>query len=84
MKRHIQACAQGYLMTCKSIRVTSYLHEALSNLKGEGESFQDLLRRLISSNRLTSFAVLWSGLSDDEKDRVNRGLRNTQKRSFRV
>ncbi len=70
-------------MYYKSLRVTAHLHESLSNLKREGESYEDLLKRLIRNNKLTSFAGLWSGLSNEEKDRIKSGLKNTQERSFK-
>jgi len=70
-------------MSSKSIRVTAHLHEALSHLKREGESYEDLLKRLISNNRLSSFAGLWSGLLDEEKDRIRSALKHIQMRGLR-
>jgi predicted CopG family antitoxin len=70
-------------MSSKSIRVSAHLHEALSNLKREGESYEELLKRLIRNNRLSNFAGLWSGLSDEEKDRIRNSLKHIQMRSPR-
>lgn len=47
----------------KSIRVTDETHEALAKLKGENETFDDLLSRLIEERgtAIREGAGLWEG-----------------------
>ncbi|QLG27377.1 hypothetical protein HUG10_07370 [Halorarum halophilum] len=53
----------------KSIRVTDDTHEALAALKGEDETFDELLSRLVRERRETvrKGAGLWKGTDAAEK-----------------
>lgn len=58
----------------KTIRVDDDTHAALEALKGEGESFDDLLSRLIAERReaIREGAGLWAGSDAAAKARVAR------------
>lgn len=58
----------------KSIRVEEDTHAALEALKGEDETFDDLLSRLLSERRelVREGAGLWSGTDAAEKARESR------------
>jgi predicted CopG family antitoxin len=58
----------------KSIRVEEDTHTALSALKGEDETFDDLLSRLIEDRRevVEAGAGLWEGTDAAEKARTKR------------
>lgn len=58
----------------KSIRVKDDTHAALAALKGEDETFDDLLSRLIRERRETveEGAGLWAGTDAAEKAREKR------------
>lgn len=63
----------------KSIRVDEATHEALSALKGEDETFDDLLSRLVEERResVRDGAGLWEGTDAPAKARE---ARETMKR----
>jgi hypothetical protein len=67
-------------MSYKTLRLSSYTHDVLNNLKGKGESFDDLVKRLISNISLTSAAGLWAELSVEEKKGVKHALWEMQTR----
>lgn len=58
----------------KSIRVEEDTHAALETLKGDDETFDDLLSRLLSERRelVGEGAGLWSGTDAAEKARESR------------
>lgn len=58
----------------KSIRVEEDTHSALAALKGENESFDDLLCRLVEERReaIREGAGLWEGTDAAEKAREAR------------
>lgn len=63
----------------KSIRVDDDTHAALASLKGEDETFDDLLSRLVEERRETirEGAGLWAGTDAAERARE---ARNEMKR----
>ncbi|RQG94548.1 DUF7557 family protein [Natrarchaeobius chitinivorans] len=65
----------------KSIRVDEDTHAALSSLKGEDETFDELLSRLVEERResVRSGAGLWKGTDAAEKARA---VRNEMKRDL--
>ncbi|MUW14316.1 hypothetical protein GJ633_06325 [Halorubrum sp. CBA1125] len=58
----------------KSIRVDEETHAALASLKGEDETFDDLLTRLLRERReeIRSGAGLWAGSDAAERAREKR------------
>ena len=69
----------------KSIRVDEDTHAALESLKGEGETFDELLSRLVAERRerVHAGAGLWKGTDAPEKARqarmeMKRGLSEDQ------
>ncbi|PSQ59356.1 MAG: hypothetical protein BRD23_04590 [Halobacteriales archaeon SW_9_67_25] len=58
----------------KSIRVDDDTHAALATLKGEDETFDDLLSRLVRERReaVSEGAGLWEGTDAAEKARKKR------------
>ena len=58
----------------KTIRVTDDTHAALDALKGEDETFDDLLSRLVRDRResVRDGAGLWAGTDAAEKAREKR------------
>jgi predicted CopG family antitoxin len=58
----------------KTIRVDEDTHAALESLKGEGESFNDLLSRLVEDRResVREGAGFWDGTEAAEKARSAR------------
>ncbi|WP_254839560.1 antitoxin VapB family protein [Natronomonas marina] len=65
----------------KSIRVSEDTHAALAALKGDGETFDDLLSRLVAERRETvrEGAGLWA---DSEAASAAREARNEMKRDL--
>jgi predicted CopG family antitoxin len=58
----------------KSIRVDEDTHDALASLKGDDETFDDLLTRLIRERRedIRAGAGLWAGTDAPERAREKR------------
>ena len=58
----------------KSIRVDEETHAALASLKGDNETFDDLLTRLLRERReeIRSGAGLWEGSGAPERAREKR------------
>ncbi|GAA0531645.1 antitoxin VapB family protein [Halorubrum ejinorense] len=58
----------------KSIRVDEETHAALASLKGDDETFDDLLTRLLRERRedIRSGAGLWEGTDAPERARERR------------
>lgn len=69
-------------MSVKTVTLTKEAYDALASLKGEGESFSEVVRRLTGSHILLSaFAGAWTGAPEREIEGVRRFLRDSDRLS---
>jgi predicted CopG family antitoxin len=69
-------------MSVKTVTLTQDAYDALASLKGEGESFSEVVRRLTGSRTLLSaFAGAWKGASATEIEGVRKFLRDSDRLS---
>lgn len=72
-------------MGTKTLSVTEDVYETLKRMKLEGESFSDTIRRLARRGTLTECAGLWSGMPEEEFEKIMASiseLRAGRRRTF--
>jgi predicted CopG family antitoxin len=70
------------VVSVKTVTLTKDAYDALASLKGEGESFSEVVRRLTGSRILLSaFAGAWKGAPPSEIEGVRRFLQDSDRLS---
>jgi len=71
-------------MTVRTVTLSKDAYDALASLKGEGESFSEVIRRLSGSRTLLSaFAGAWKSAPKDEIEAVQEFLQESDRLSRR-
>ena len=60
-------------MTSRNISITEDVYEMLSRLRLEGESFTDVIRRLVRRGRVVECAGLWAEMPEEEFEAIRAG-----------
>jgi len=69
-------------VSVRTVTLSKDAYDALAALKGEGESFSEVVRRLAGSRTLLSaFAGAWRGASNDDVESVRKFLRTSDRLS---
>lgn len=66
-------------MTSKTISITEDVYDVLFQLRLEGESFSDTIRRLAKRDKLSECAGLWADLPEEEFEAIRDGLLEARK-----
>lgn len=72
-------------MATKTVSLKESAYNKLKNLKGEGESFSDLINRITSEKSLTEISGIWEDeeledLVDENRERIDEEIRETAER----
>ena len=72
-------------MATKTVSLKESAYNKLKNLKGEGESFSDLINRITSEKSLTEISGIWDDeeledLVDENRERTEKEIRETAER----
>ena len=71
-------------MSTKTITIMEDAYELLAKKKAEGESFSDVIRRVVSKEKdIMQFAGAWKHISDKEADQMKKHIKDLNKRSTR-
>lgn len=71
-------------MTVKTVTLAEDAYAALASLKVEGESFSEVVRRLVGSRTLlTAFAGAWKGAPKSDLEEIREFLRESDRLSKR-
>ncbi len=60
-------------VTSKNISISEDVYKMLIKLRLEGESFSDVIRRLVKRSRISECAGLWADMSDEEYEAIRSG-----------
>ena len=60
-------------VTSKNISVSEDVYNMLVRLRLEGESFSDVIRRLVKRRRISECAGLWADMGDEEYEAIRGG-----------
>ena len=61
-------------MPSKTIAVSEEAYESLDKMKNEGESFTDVVKRLVKRRKLADCAGLWSEVSMEEMAEFHKSI----------
>lgn len=72
-------------MATKTVSLKESAYNKLKNLKGEGESFSDLIDRITSEKSLTEISGIWEDeeledLVDENREKTDEEIRETAER----
>lgn len=72
-------------MATKTVSLKESAYNKLKNLKGEGESFSDLINRITSEKSLTEISGIWEDeeledLVDENREKTEEEIRETAER----
>jgi predicted CopG family antitoxin len=72
-------------MATKTVSLKESAYNKLKNLKGEGESFSDLINRITSERSLTEISGIWDDeeleeLVNENRERTDEEIRETAER----
>lgn len=72
-------------MATKTVSLKESAYNKLKNLKGEGESFSDLIDRITSERSLTEISGIWDDeeledLVNENRERTDEEIRETAER----
>lgn len=72
-------------MATKTVSLKESAYNKLKNLKGDGESFSDLINRITSEKSLTEISGIWEDeeledLIDENRERTDEEIRETAER----
>ncbi len=65
-------------MPSKQMHVREEVHGILQGLKGKGDSFSDVIIRLVRVRAVSDFAGLWSDLPEEDKRELRDALSHIQ------
>ena len=73
-------------MATKTVSLKESAYNKLKNLKGEGESFSDLINRITSEKSLTEISGIWEDeeledLVDENREKTEEEIRETAEKT---